>query len=71
MPGERFVPFGMSGSKLVSDFLTDRKLTLFDKRRQLVVADADDNVIWLVGERADNRARITPASTTALLIGLV
>lgn len=69
-PGERFVPFGMSRSKLVSDFLTDRKLTLFDKRRQLVVADAADNVIWLVGERADNRARITPASTKALLIGL-
>lgn len=66
--GERFVPFGMSRSKLVSDFLTDRKLTVFDKRRQLVVADATGRIVWLVGERIDNRCRIGKHSTTALRI---
>lgn len=64
--GDRFVPFGMSGSRLVSDFLTDSKVNLFDKRRQLVVTDADNTIIWLVGRRTDNRFRVTD-STSAIL----
>jgi tRNA(Ile)-lysidine synthase len=53
--GDRFSPFGMKGSRLVSDFLTDRKLTLFDRRRQLVVTDATGAIAWLVGLRPDAR----------------
>lgn len=49
--GDRFTPFGMRGSKLVSDYLTDRKKSLIDKQRQLVVADATGKIVWLVGER--------------------
>lgn len=64
--GDRFVPFGMNGSKLVSDYLTDRKKTLFEKRRQLVLADASGDIIWLVGERTDNRFRIADNSRSAL-----
>ncbi|MDE6151715.1 MAG: tRNA lysidine(34) synthetase TilS, partial [Prevotella sp.] len=33
--GDRFTPFGMKGSKLVSDFMTDRKVNLLQKQRQL------------------------------------
>lgn len=49
--GDRFQPFGMTGSRLVSDFLTDRKLSLFEKERQPVVTDADGHIVWLVGLR--------------------
>lgn len=56
--GDAFVPFGMVGKKLVSDYLTDRKKTLFDKRRQMVLADGSGRVAWLVGERVDNRFRV-------------
>lgn len=49
--GDRFTPFGMRGSKLVSDYLTDRKKSLIDKQRQLVVTDATGKIVWLVGER--------------------
>ena len=49
--GERFRPFGMRGSKLVSDYLTDRKKSIIEKREQLVVVDCEDNIVWLVGER--------------------
>lgn len=66
--GDRFVPFGMEGSRLVSDFLTDRKLNLFDKRRQLAVTDASGKIIWLVNMRPDNRCRITSSTATALKI---
>jgi tRNA(Ile)-lysidine synthase len=49
--GDRFAPFGMRGTKLVSDYLTDRKKSLIEKQQQLVVTDAKGNIVWLVGER--------------------
>lgn len=64
--GDRFVPFGMNGMKLVSDYLTDRKKTVFEKRAQLVVTDAQQRIVWLVGERTDNRFRITTHTEQAL-----
>lgn len=48
---DRFAPFGMRGTKLVSDYLTDRKKSIIDKRQQLVVTDATGAIVWLVGER--------------------
>lgn len=68
--GDRFVPFGMKGSKLVSDYLTDRKFSLFDKRRQRVVTDADGKIVWLLAERPDNRFRITDKTTKCLILSL-
>ena len=66
--GDRFVPFGMNGSKLVSDFLTEQKLNVFDKRRQLLITDATGRVLWLVGLRADNRNRITTGTMRVVRI---
>ena len=66
--GDRFHPFGMIGSKLVSDYLTDIKVSPIDKQRQLVMTDADGQIIWLVGRRTDNRFRITPDTKHTLLI---
>ncbi|MBQ0049748.1 MAG: tRNA lysidine(34) synthetase TilS [Bacteroidales bacterium] len=57
--GDRFQPFGMKGSKLVSDLLTDMKINRIEKERQLVLCDALDNIIWVVGRRASNLYRIT------------
>ena len=68
--GDRFIPFGMSGSRLVSDYLTDRKFTLFDKWQQLAVVDADDNIVWLVGERTDNRYRVDQQTRRTLTLQL-
>lgn len=49
--GDRFAPFGMRGTKLVSDYLTDRKKSLIEKKAQLIVADAEGKIVWLVNER--------------------
>lgn len=69
--GDRFVPFGMKGSKLVSDFLTDQKVALPLKRRQLVVADADGNILWVVGKRLDGRFAVSPCSKSVVEISLL
>ena len=69
--GDRFVPFGMKGSKLVSDFLTDQKVALPLKRRQLVVADADGNILWVVGKRLDGRFAVSTCSKSVVEISLL
>lgn len=55
--GDVFVPFGMTGKKTIGDYLTDRKFSLLQKRRQWVLCCGDD-IVWLVGERTDNRYRV-------------
>ena len=66
--GDRFQPFGMRGSRLVSDYMTDRKRSLIDKRRQLVVTDAGGAILWLVGERTDQRFCVDAATRRVLSI---
>lgn len=66
--GDRFIPFGMKGSRLVSDFLTDCKQSLFSRRHQLVVVDYADCIVWLVGLRPDARYCIGPNTQTMLKI---
>ena len=69
-PGDRFTPYGMKGSRLLSDFLTDRKLSVFDKRRQLVVTDANGDIVWVVGQRTDQRFSISHETTRVLLLSI-
>lgn len=56
--GDRFHPFGMKGTKLVSDYLTDRHYSVIEKKRAMVLCD-DEGILWLVGERPDQRGAIT------------
>lgn len=48
--GDRMVPFGMRGSKKISDIMVDAKLSLDDKRKVCVVMSGD-TVVWCVGLR--------------------
>lgn len=57
--GDKFVPFGMKGKKLVSDFLTDLKLSIWEKQEQLVLCNATGEIIWVIGRRISNTCAIT------------
>lgn len=57
--GDRFSPFGMQGTKLLSDYMTDCKFSLFQKEQQAVLVDKDDRIIWVIGERIDNHYKIS------------
>ncbi|HAT62597.1 MAG TPA: tRNA lysidine(34) synthetase TilS [Prevotella sp.] len=67
---DRFHPFGMTGSKLISDLLTDMKKNLFQKQQQLVILDSEGKVIWLAGIRIDDRVKITDNTKTILKLEL-
>lgn len=55
--GDRFVPFGMKGSKLISDYLTDKKYSRL-KKGQTYVLCCNDKIAWIIGERIDQRFSI-------------
>jgi tRNA(Ile)-lysidine synthase len=58
----------MSGHRLVSDFLTDQKVPLPEKRRQLLVVNADGQIIWVVGRRPAAPFCVSEHTTETLLI---
>ena len=68
--GDKFVPFGMKGFKKVRDYLRDRKLSLFEKEKVMVVTSGEE-IVWLVGERTDNRFRIDATTVNVLEIEVV
>jgi tRNA(Ile)-lysidine synthase len=55
--GDGFLPIGMIGTKKVSDYLTDQKVSVLDKEKQLVIT-ADDELIWLCGYRLSDSVKI-------------
>ena len=57
--GDRFAPFGMRGTKLVSDYLTDCKRCFIEKQEQLVVVDMSGEIVWVVNERPSARCSIS------------
>ncbi|MDR0294678.1 MAG: tRNA lysidine(34) synthetase TilS [Prevotellaceae bacterium] len=57
--GDAFVPLGMKGKKKVSNFLIDNKISLHHKEKQLVLLSGE-NIVWLVGQRIDERYKVTP-----------
>lgn len=65
---DRFRPFGMRGSKLVSDYLTNLKVDAVSKRKQLVLVDGNGEIMWVVGRRSSETYRIGSTTTTALRI---
>lgn len=67
--GDAFVPFGMKGRKLVSDYLTDRKVNRLQKA-ETYVATCGEDIIWLIGHRSDNRFRVTAATTRILKLSV-
>lgn len=66
--GDWMIPYGMTGRKLLSDLMTDLKMSLFDRRRQLVVVDAQGAVVWAIGLRTDHRCRVTDTTQEVIAI---
>ncbi|MDE5695785.1 MAG: tRNA lysidine(34) synthetase TilS, partial [Alistipes sp.] len=65
--GDWFVPFGMTGRKKVSDYLTDAKVSAAEKQRQFVLLSGGE-IVWLVGRRIDDRYRLTDQTENVLRI---
>jgi tRNA(Ile)-lysidine synthase len=61
---DRFHPLGMKGSKLLSDFFVDQKLTEYQKQNVWLLVSAEGDILWVVGYRMDDRFKITDDTKT-------
>ncbi len=68
--GDRFSPFGMNGSKLVSNYLTDCKRDYFQKKLQHVLVDGSGEILWLIGERTSEKFKTEECTQTILEINI-
>jgi tRNA(Ile)-lysidine synthase len=65
--GDRFVPFGLSGTKKVHDVFIDEKVPASQRALVPIICDSE-GVIWVAGVRRADRARITDGTRTILKI---
>ena len=66
--GDAMYPTGMTGSKKISQLFKDNKLSLLDKEKIWILADAKDHIIWVIGLRQDRRYLANKTSKNRLKI---
>lgn len=65
--GDWFIPFGMKGRKKLSDYFSDHKFSRLQKEHVWLLCSGND-IVWIVGERADHRFRIEESTKHALIM---
>lgn len=65
--GDWFVPFGMKGRKKLSDYFSDHKFSRMEKE-QVWLLCSGKNILWIVGERSDDRFRIDKTTKSVLVV---
>ena len=65
--GDVFYPLGMKHRKKLSDYFIDRKISLSAKER-IKVLESGGNIVWIVGERIDDRFRVTAGTRRVLIV---
>ncbi len=66
-PGDRFYPLGMKHQKKLSDYFIDCKYSILEKENKLIL-ESEGRIIWIIGDRLDNRFRITAHTKKALIL---
>ena len=67
--GDRIKPFGLNGSKLVSDLFADLKLDHAAKREAWIL-EADGDILWVLGHRAAALYPVEPESQDYILLSI-
>ncbi len=65
--GDYFYPSGMKGKKKVGKYFKDEKFSLPQKEKTLLLC-SDDEIVWIIGHRADQRFIATTETKHAVQI---
>ena len=65
LDGDRFVPLGMESSVKLKDFFISRKIPLHQRRR-IPLLLSDRNIVWVFGQRIDERYKVTGSTRRVL-----
>lgn len=65
--GDYFYPLGMNGRKKVSKFFKDSGLSQFRKETTWLLCSGSE-VVWVVGQRADDRFKVTESTRRILKV---
>lgn len=68
--GDKIIPFGMKGNKLISDLLIDNKVDSFEKENVYVILSGK-KIIWLVGYRSSDDFKITKTTANILMMEVI
>lgn len=68
--GDRLAPFGMKGTKKLSDIFSDAKLSLDDKSRVWLLT-RNDEIVWVLGIRASRHFAVTETTKRVLQIEIL
>ncbi len=67
VPGDRFTPLGAPGSQKIKKYFIDHRIARADRIRVPVLADAR-GIVWLVGRRIDDQAKVTSQTSQILRV---
>jgi tRNA(Ile)-lysidine synthase len=69
-PGDRFQPLGMNVPKKLHEFMVDAKIPL-SWRGHVPIVCSPQQIIWVVGWRIDDRAKVIKATKEILLLEFI
>ena len=70
LPGDRFVPLGMTGARKLQDFLVDARVPARLRDCVPLVVTGQDAIVWVAGRRIDARYRVTAKTRHVLHLRL-
>ncbi len=64
---DRFRPFGMRGSRLLSDLFSDLHLDA-EAKRNVWILEADGEILWIIGYRASAHYAVKPGNSRSFVL---
>ena len=68
--GDYFYPLGMQGKKKLSKYFKDKKMSILQKEKMWLLC-SDNQIIWIIGKRLDDRFKIKNTTTNILKIEIL